>query len=41
MVKLLDSGAHLFSGIIGTPNNAAVRDILNEECVPQLKALTG
>ena len=39
--KLLDSGVSLFSGIIGTPNNAAVRDILNEECYPQLFALTG
>lgn len=39
--KLLDSGAHIFSGIIGSPNNAAVRDILNEECHPQLLALTG
>ena len=39
--KLLDGGAHLFSGIIGTPNNAAVRDLLNEECYPQLLALTG
>jgi ABC-type branched-subunit amino acid transport system substrate-binding protein len=37
----LDAGAHLFSGIIGTPNNEAVRDLLNEECVPQLMALTG
>lgn len=39
--KLLDSGVNLFSGIIGTPNNAAVRDLLNEECYPQLFALTG
>jgi ABC-type branched-subunit amino acid transport system substrate-binding protein len=39
--KLLDAGVNLFSGIIGTPNNAAVRDTLNEECVPQLQALTG
>jgi ABC-type branched-subunit amino acid transport system substrate-binding protein len=38
---LLDAGVNLFSGIIGTPNNAAVRDTLNEECVPQLQALTG
>lgn len=38
---LLDSGVHLFSGIIGTPNNLGVRDTLNEECVPQLLALTG
>ena len=37
----LDAGAHLFSGIIGTPNNEAVRDLLNEECIPQLQALTG
>ena len=39
--KLLDAGVNLFSGIIGTPNKAAVRDTLNEECVPQLQALTG
>lgn len=39
--KLLDAGVNLFSGIIGSPNNAAVRDTLNEECVPQLLALTG
>jgi ABC-type branched-subunit amino acid transport system substrate-binding protein len=39
--KLLDAGVHIFSGIIGSPNNAAVRDTLNEECVPQLMALTG
>ncbi len=38
---LLDEGVQLFSGIIGSPNNAAVRDTLNEECVPQLNALTG
>lgn len=38
---LIDSGVHLFSGIIGTPNNLAVRDTLNEECIPQLSNLTG
>ncbi len=38
---LIDDGAHIFSGIIGTPNNLAVRDVLNEECIPQLLALTG
>ena len=38
---LLDDGVNIFSGIIGTPNNAAVRDLLNEECIPQLEALTG
>ena len=38
---LIDSGVDMFSGIIGTPNNLAVRDTLNEECIPQLLALTG
>ena len=35
--NLLDAGVNLFSGIIGTPNNAAVRDTLNEECVPNCR----
>lgn len=39
--KQIDAGAHIFSGIIGSPNNAAVRDLLNDECIPQLNALTG
>ena len=40
--KLLDEDqVNMFSGIIGTPNNLAVRDLLNEECYPQLSALTG
>lgn len=40
--KLIDStGVNLFSGMIGTPNNQAVRDLMNEECYPQLFALTG
>ncbi len=40
--KLLDqTGVHLFSAMIGTANNQAVRDLLNEECYPQLFALTG
>ena len=39
--KELDAGVNLFSGIIGSPNNLAVRDTLNEECVPQLSSLTG
>ncbi|MFV0309531.1 MAG: ABC transporter substrate-binding protein, partial [Desertimonas sp.] len=38
---LLDDGVHLFSGNIGSPNNAAVMDLLNEECVPQMMALSG
>ena len=39
--KELDAGVQVFSGILGTPNNLAVRDSLNEECVPQLNSLTG
>lgn len=39
--KQIDAGVHLFSGIIGSPNNGAVRETLNEECIPQLNALTG
>lgn len=39
--SLLDAGVDVFSGIIGTPNNLAVRDTLNEECVPQMNNLTG
>ncbi len=38
---LIDDGVDIFSGIIGSPNNLAVRDTLNEECIPQLLALTG
>jgi len=37
----LDEGAHLISGMIGTPNNLAVRDTLNEECIPHLEAASG
>lgn len=39
--KLLDADTNVFAGIIGTPNNTAVKDLLNEECYPQLNALTG
>ncbi len=38
---LIDSGVDMFAGIIGSPNNLAVRDTLNQECIPQLLALTG
>jgi ABC-type branched-subunit amino acid transport system substrate-binding protein len=38
---LIDSDVDLFTGIIGTPNNLAVRDTLNAECLPQLNNLTG
>ncbi|MET0908681.1 MAG: ABC transporter substrate-binding protein, partial [Ilumatobacteraceae bacterium] len=37
----LDNGADLISGIVGTPPNLAVRDTLNEECIPQLEAGSG
>jgi branched-chain amino acid transport system substrate-binding protein len=36
-----NTGVNLFAGMIGTDNNLAVRDLLNEECYPQLFALTG
>ncbi len=39
--SLIDDGVNMFSGIIGTPNNLAVRDALNEQCYPQLLNLTG
>jgi branched-chain amino acid transport system substrate-binding protein len=40
--KLIDeTQVHLFSGMIGTANNQAVRDLLNEECYPQLFANSG
>jgi len=36
---LLAAGASVISGIIGSANNLAVRDMLNMQCVPQLMAL--
>ena len=30
-----------FAGILGSPNNLAVHDLLNENCIPQLFNLTG
>jgi ABC-type branched-subunit amino acid transport system substrate-binding protein len=41
VTKLSDAGTHVITGIIGSPNNAAVRDTLNDNCIPQLLALTG
>ncbi|MFV0306600.1 MAG: ABC transporter substrate-binding protein [Desertimonas sp.] len=38
---LLDEGAHVISSALGTPNNLAVRELLNDECVPQLLAVSG
>jgi ABC-type branched-subunit amino acid transport system substrate-binding protein len=39
--KLIDAGTDVVSGIIGTPDNLAVRQVLNDSCIPQLNALTG
>ena len=40
--KLIDeTQVDMFTGMIGTPNNQAVRDLMNEECYPQLFANTG
>jgi ABC-type branched-subunit amino acid transport system substrate-binding protein len=40
--KLIDeTQVNLFTGMIGTANNQAVRDLLNEECYPQLFASSG
>ncbi len=39
--SLLDAGVHVFAGNIGSPQNAAVMGLLNEECVPQMMALSG
>ena len=38
---IIDNGVDLFSGNIGTDQNLAVRDTLNEACIPQLNLLTG
>jgi ABC-type branched-subunit amino acid transport system substrate-binding protein len=36
-----DTGVNLFTGMIGTANNLAVRELLNQECYPQLLANSG
>ncbi len=38
---VFDVGVNMLSGIVGTPNNLAVRDDLNAQCIPQLNALSG
>lgn len=38
---LLDDGAQVIAGSIGTGGAEAVRDTLNEECIPMLNLLTG
>jgi branched-chain amino acid transport system substrate-binding protein len=39
--QLVNGGVDLIAGIIGTPDNLAVRDSLNKSCIPQLLAQTG
>lgn len=40
--KLIDqTGVNLMTGTIGTPQNLAVRDSLNQECIPQLFVNSG
>jgi branched-chain amino acid transport system substrate-binding protein len=41
VVATLDGGASLIAGLIGTGGSLAVRDTLNEECIPMLNLLTG
>ena len=38
---LIDDGVDVVAAIIGTPDNLAARDVLNETCIPQLLAMTG
>ena len=38
---IIDEGVDVFAGLIGTANNQAVRDTINEECIPHLNLLTG
>ena len=39
--RSINDGVDIFSGIVGSPDNLAVREKLNHECIPQLEALTG
>ncbi len=41
LTKLLDAKADVISAVIGTPDNEAIRQTLNDNCIPQLNALTG
>jgi branched-chain amino acid transport system substrate-binding protein len=41
VTDLVSQGVFVTSGILGTPNNLAVRDLLNDKCVPQLFPSTG
>jgi ABC-type branched-subunit amino acid transport system substrate-binding protein len=40
--QMIDAtGVHAFIGMIGTANNLAVRELLNEECFPQMFVISG
>jgi branched-chain amino acid transport system substrate-binding protein len=40
--ELVESeGAHVISGVIGSPGNAAIQEDLNAQCIPHLWAATG
>jgi branched-chain amino acid transport system substrate-binding protein len=38
---IFDDEVDMLSGIVGTPNNLAIRDDTNAQCIPQLAASTG
>ena len=38
---IFDDEVNMLSGIVGTPNNLAIRDSTNAQCIPQLAAATG
>jgi branched-chain amino acid transport system substrate-binding protein len=38
---VFDESVHLLSGVIGSPNNAAIQADMNAQCIPQLWAATG
>ena len=41
VASLMEADVDMFTAIVGTPSNLAVRDTLNDNCYPQLLALTG
>jgi branched-chain amino acid transport system substrate-binding protein len=38
---IFDDEVNMLSGIVGTPNNLAIRESMNAQCIPQLAAATG
>ena len=38
--QLISDGADLFSGVVGTGSNAAIRSELNDRCIPQLNVIS-